>query len=541
MVVTTRGRLLAVFVAMGVQGAAASMYSQSAGPLTPGALAIQAATRGPLPDTVLRAALVDTRPEMRLTAARIVGVTHAVAFTANLVEALQQETEIDTAVEQMRSLLLLRTRESVAAAESYARRAQGKPLHAVASWLARTAPAEFADRLADFASLDRPGTVLDMASRHWPAERQALIRTWLSRVPAHWPHLLPHLIRMDTAEADLPVVLEALRAADDRTREATVWFVVSRMADKVAVPNALLEAVATYDAVAPGSLPTWEMVGRELVARWHRKADTPDRAAYFASHPPSHPRDIRSLYGIGVLTGAETDVLRRRLGDDFRERPLPIRPGAPAWSSTPMMRTSPALYPGFLGSLLSASQCAPAANQAYVAVNLTYSADGRPTRADLEPTSQGCRAALAGLVQVTIADDTYPVRDGTTEWMVLLLEPDAVACADAADAPEERDPSTIRSFAAPRRTKTVQPSFPKAEAAARASGSVVVEGILSRTGCLRTAAVPRSTGTYTFRDTRTVFALAALRAVVQWRFEPARIDDVPTPVTLSVTVNFTPR
>lgn len=518
----------------------ASLNGQVTASITPAALAIQTATRTPLPAAILNAALTDSRPEMRLTAARIVGVTHALALAPRLTEALQQEQDVNTAVEQIRSLLLLRSPESMAAAFEYARQKEGQPLQMVASWLARTAPGELADQLPAFAGLTQPGEVLTVASKHWPAERQRLLRAWLYEIPAHWPRLLPSLLHADTLESDVAVVLEALRAADEGTREATVWSIVGRIADKLQVPEAVIDAVADL-GVSTARPPTWEVLGRELVARSQRKAATPDRAEALATLAASHPGDIGSLHEFPALTDAERNALRARLGKDFRKRVLAIGPSGLELSDTPMMRAAPALYPGFLKTLLSESGCEWSRNQRYAAAQVTYTADGRPSRAELAEMSEGCRQALAGLVQVTIANESYRVDEGTKEWLVLFLHESAFACADVAEPDESRDESAIRSITPPRRTKMVRPTFPTAQTAATGSGSLVVEGTLSRTGCPYAVAVPRTSGTYAFKDSRTAFALAALEAVLQWRYEPARIDDVPTSVSLSITVVFNPR
>jgi hypothetical protein len=75
--------------------------------LTPGHLAVMAGQSSPTLAATLGAALVDARPEMRLTAARVVGVRGDGALTAGLQEALNRETHDGAKREQQRALDLL--------------------------------------------------------------------------------------------------------------------------------------------------------------------------------------------------------------------------------------------------------------------------------------------------------------------------------------------------------------------------------------------------------------------------------------------------
>ena len=62
-------------------------------------------------------------------------------------------------------------------------------------------------------------------------------------------------------------------------------------------------------------------------------------------------------------------------------------------------------------------------------------------------------------------------------------------------------------------------------------GVVVLNSVISETGCVRGARVVRSV--------HPTIDLAAMNAVAQWRFSPTRLDGQAVPVIMTVTVNFT--
>jgi TonB family protein len=61
-------------------------------------------------------------------------------------------------------------------------------------------------------------------------------------------------------------------------------------------------------------------------------------------------------------------------------------------------------------------------------------------------------------------------------------------------------------------------------------GLVVVDAVITGTGCvgeLRVLESPES-----------LFSVSALSAISRWRFSPTTLNDVPVPVVMTVTVNF---
>ena len=82
----------------------------------------------------------------------------------------------------------------------------------------------------------------------------------------------------------------------------------------------------------------------------------------------------------------------------------------------------------------------------------------------------------------------------------------------------------------PRRLET--PQYPKEAQAAGIQGVVIAELVVSDAGVVTDARVLRSIP---------MLDEPALKAVRQWRFEPAIVDGKPVPVRMTVTVNFTTR
>lgn len=83
---------------------------------------------------------------------------------------------------------------------------------------------------------------------------------------------------------------------------------------------------------------------------------------------------------------------------------------------------------------------------------------------------------------------------------------------------------------APRVVKSVEPVYPEEARRANASGIVIVETVIDKTGHVVDAVVLKSLP-YGLSD-------AALDAVKQWVFEPATKDGNPVSVIYNLTVNF---
>lgn len=82
----------------------------------------------------------------------------------------------------------------------------------------------------------------------------------------------------------------------------------------------------------------------------------------------------------------------------------------------------------------------------------------------------------------------------------------------------------------PIKTHDVRPVYPPEALAARVQGVVILEATIDGAGMVQNARVLRSIP---------MLDQAALDAVLQWQFTPTLMNGVPTPVIMTVTVNFT--
>jgi protein TonB len=85
------------------------------------------------------------------------------------------------------------------------------------------------------------------------------------------------------------------------------------------------------------------------------------------------------------------------------------------------------------------------------------------------------------------------------------------------------------SIRVPTKTHTAEPVYPPTARAAGVQGVIILEVVIGVDGAVANARVLRSIP---------LLDQAALDAVRQWRYEPTLLNGVPTPVIMTVTVNF---
>jgi TonB family protein len=81
----------------------------------------------------------------------------------------------------------------------------------------------------------------------------------------------------------------------------------------------------------------------------------------------------------------------------------------------------------------------------------------------------------------------------------------------------------------PKKTRDVQPIYPADAQAARVQGVIIIEATIDPLGNVVNARVLRG---------QPMLDQAAVDAVNQWQFEPTQLNNVPVPVIMTVTVNF---
>jgi protein TonB len=102
-------------------------------------------------------------------------------------------------------------------------------------------------------------------------------------------------------------------------------------------------------------------------------------------------------------------------------------------------------------------------------------------------------------------------------------------------APTREPPAPVRlhsGMAPPQKIVDMAPTYPALAQNARVEGVVILETVIDAQGRVESARVLRSVP---------LLDQAALDAVRQWRFTPARLNGEAVPVVMTVTVNFTLR
>jgi protein TonB len=120
---------------------------------------------------------------------------------------------------------------------------------------------------------------------------------------------------------------------------------------------------------------------------------------------------------------------------------------------------------------------------------------------------------------------------------MVVADPEVLACSGetspgpkATPAGDDLPRRVGFSIQEPRKIHSVPPVYPTAEKAARVQGVVILEAVVSPTGCVSDLRVIRSV--------RPRLDLAALVAVAQWRYTPTLVNGQAVPVLMAITVNF---
>jgi TonB family protein len=369
-----------------------------------------------------------------------------------------------------------------------------------------------------------------MAAEQHPDRRERLLRTWLTHASGtDWRVLLARVDAPPDSAADNRILVDALASDDDAIRRATAWQIVRWLADEQTVDAAVLAAAAEFTGTR---LEGWEGVGRELVRRSRGSAPT-DQSSILEQLGRTYAGDLNDAARLPWWSATEQRVVRSIIG-----RSAPKKPAARLTFSRTKMATMRAVeppWPGFLASLFKAARCARTNEPTYGGLILHYRPDGRPISVSLDvgsldPPCQAALGALPGLIEI---ESVAAVPADAQQWIIMTTQEDVVACVDTA-APLAQ---TIRDrtegqvvLDEPRRVHSVQPIYPTDALRRRLQGGVVIESLISSTGCLRGARVVTSAGLS--------LDLAALVAVTQWRYRTPQLNGHPVQVEMSAHVSF---
>jgi periplasmic protein TonB len=155
----------------------------------------------------------------------------------------------------------------------------------------------------------------------------------------------------------------------------------------------------------------------------------------------------------------------------------------------------------------------------------TVSANAAPT---FEPQGIKDESGLEGARTIPAAGAAVGVERGTVGFdSIGVVE----GVAPPPPPPAPRKPERLHAgMQPPVKIVHVDPIYPAIAQTARVQGVVILEAIIDERGVVKSVSLLRSIP---------LLDHAALDAVRQWRFTPARLNGAAVPVVMTVTVNFT--
>jgi TonB family protein len=341
-----------------------------------------------------------------------------------------------------------------------------------------------------------------------------------------------------------------LRAAlQTPAREATCWYLT------VVEPNRL-PADLLGEAAAPtpeGQLPFGcEVLGRIVGGP---AARPPARDWASAAGQEAAKGIPLTLVVLQALSQAERKALSTARGQppndldrtlESLKRTTPGRPAAamkPAYGSAPdtlRLLDLSELPRGLVPDLLAVTGCDGTKPGVWGGAEITYKPDGRPLKVgyfDTNSSLEQCQSA-ARLLFMTALGPRIPVpRRSGRHVSFVRLDGEGVACAQTSrepsapkGVPEWTGVRVGAGIKEPKKTKNVAPIYPASAKQRRADGVVIIEAVISASGCISGATV--------VQQIDPALDMAALRAVSDWRYTPTLLNGVAVPVLMTITINF---
>ena len=517
-------------------------------PESPGALALLAAfPASEAAGDKLARALASSQPEVRAAAARVALVTARRALLPHTIALLESESSPEVLLEASRLVASL-----------------GTPEHAdlvLAAW--ERLPVD--QVLLTVASARGPQFLAQLPRLRRHAVGEELLAQVLRAATRETPDELLRVAEQAVRDQDRMLFAAALLARD--VRAAPPSGAIMRALDPQSDPRMRLTALRhllrvwsletssftteiaarvgeALDAAAPEPRAE-ELFAYELAARALKRPARTDAAwtAFLRQRKP----DLLDYFAFtstrGLLTETERRILVKTYDLDSRALPeaFPATALPPSTDRGGPVFTASGYPRGFMSSVFATTGCKLSkSNNVDVdpgAANVVLRRDGGLSQAGLIDTGtpESCATAIRTLLLTYVSPVERVFRDGDTALLMIPLTADYVQCHEAngsvpgAQAPA-RPFADSRMIPVPKKTRDIKPRYPVSMQSRGVSGIVILESVISTTGCVQHARVLRSV--------QPGLDWAAMRAVLDWRFAPTKIDGVPTPMALSVTVNF---
>lgn len=469
---------------------------------------------------------------VRATAARVAGVRNAKSALPALREALAQESDASAVREEIRTLALIgETADVDLAIDAAAKRSQAFD-EVVADAVGRRGGEEAIDlymkkvrKLRDTANF--------FTRALWGHENQiSTTAGWLlsSREEKGWRQLLG---AMFNASKMVPYarMIAALDSGSEDIRQESAWFLVRGYAVDPSSMNETLRGALLMDRTEEAS--DREDFARELLRRMLGKP--PSNPQRWLKWLASEEADRRLPTEPAVYTHLTAQELALR---ESRCKTLPVAcPVTPksdrVYPSEPVARAAfslpSTLPPGLADQLLRGKSCE------WIGVaSATVDRAGRVQSVDLKNVTATCRDLLEAILKLSYATNSSLDSETTSGNILLVKARKSVPCLDEVEGDRSAVWAGSRDVQPPIVIKRVEPLFP--ESARRSMGRdssvvVIVESTISRAGCVRSINLVKQSQWPELNG-------AAVMALSQWQFAPAKRDGKPIEVVFDLTIHF---
>jgi len=490
--------------------------------LTPGIVAMSLESSPADRAPVLHAALSDDDARVRGAAARLVAVTEAKDLVEDVRAALNRETNPEAAREEVRAIGINGGVKELDSLLAQSKRFDSKLDDAVWMAVARGAgPETIGEMIArksddydiiEYAMWGRSELATAMSARILGQGNLPMWRAWLAQL--HEAEI----------SLDEQVASAALASPISEISGQTAWSVASELeGNPPANPKLLLDALdRVADAYPKASVA--DSFGRELLARaLGRKAHERDEWTQFVATKEAKHK----LYPVShFLTRAERIAAGYSPEIKPYEKQRGERPPPPA--PFDVMSDLPA---GLAEGVLAETGCRGEwIGVAGVAVDHA----GRVHQLNLSQVgaTKPCVRAIDVLMRSSLARHVTIASPFTANNVLLVHAASADLCIDepAVTGSTEAAFRPEAVITPPKKLTSVDPIYPESSRLARVSGIVIIQSIISPTGCLHSLKI--------LKPLTPELNTSALIAVSQWRFSPGMLDGKPVDVIYNLTVNF---
>jgi len=536
-------------------------------PLSPGSVALLVHHWAQAPALArLGAAVRHEDANIRAAAARVMFVAGLRGMASPVMVALAKETSPEAGVEEIRFLVHFGTVDHRKTIEEAIARLGPRVLGRAAIELARNEGPAVLSRLALFRASDAGretlSRVIKMAAK---GDRSVLERVLRDVLAAGDDQLVAAVLdaAVDQDVADLPetLLLSVVTHPAPAVSIQGAWYLAQRWDGEKAWSPALLGGMQTALAAQGASPPPSVRLAREIVARLGgaRAASGPEWQSLLTSTDRTMSFLLQRPFVTSVLTNRELDTAARgikmtgKLLKEMQERSAPRKAKAPPPGArvVPSLEAASGYPPDFATDIFRVTGCRlaleadPLKSDGADGGVLTLRDDGSPASVALfasRVAQPGCRIAAYTLLATTVAEGFDTAEPQTQKTMLVPFDPAFFACQEAFHRRPEpprnsgpwdagpRDLGRSGPITPPTKTVNVPPTYPPSAIDDRIQGIVILEAVISHEGCITGARVTRAV------DGRLDWA--AVRAVLQWRFTPTLLNDVPVPVVMTVTVQF---